>query len=280
MNQRAVRVFLCKSGTHGRHTNTHKRTYTHVRTHWWHTSQREHGLSGYLSCVQTQLIEYTPEEVGTSHLSITLIFFRFWIFLTILNIFCNLSLSLSFPTLAIPAQVLPSYANGFKDGKATVCNALTYITCTHIRHDTIPPQEKLWARTSRETLENQDTIWHLWSLNDFLLGVGLCPTGKSQKTGRENYIRENVYAAHLAPSLFAPQMSDYSSTLNLWERGGWWRGRFFPSLAFGRGGCWHRLTSLSQCELLIWQYWRHLGRTPQNVEPPPLKSTGYAGDGG
>lgn len=53
---------------------------------------------------------------------------------------------------------------------------------------------KLW--------ENQDTIWHLWRLNDFLLGVGLCPTGKSQKTGRENYIRENVYAAHLAPSLF------------------------------------------------------------------------------
>lgn len=56
----------------------------------------------------------------------------------------------------------------------------------------------------RKTLENQDTIWHLWRLNDFLLGVGLCPTGKSQKTGRENYIRENVYVAHSAPSLFCP----------------------------------------------------------------------------
>lgn len=91
-------------------------------------------------------------------------------------------------------------------------------------HDTFSPQEKPWARTGRKTLENQDTIWHLWSLNDFLLGVGFCPTGKSQKTGRENYIRENVYATHSAPSLFAPEMSDYSSTLNLWEgRGGWWR---------------------------------------------------------
>lgn len=71
-------------------------------------------------------------------------------------------------------------------------------------HDTFLPQEKPWARTGRKTLENQDTIWHLWSLNDFLLGVGLCPTGKSQKTGGENYIRENVYAAHSAPSLFWP----------------------------------------------------------------------------
>lgn len=69
-------------------------------------------------------------------------------------------------------------------------------------HDTFSPQEKPWARTGRKTLENQDTIWHLRSLNDFLLGVGLCPTGKTQKTGRENYIRENVYAAHLALSHF------------------------------------------------------------------------------
>lgn len=93
------------------------------------------------------------------------------------------------------------------------------LTCARITHDTIWPQEKLWARTGRKTLENQDTIWHLWSLNDFLLGVGLHPTGKSQKTGRENYIRENVYAAHSAPLLFAPQMSDYSSTLNFWGEG-------------------------------------------------------------
>lgn len=103
--------------------------------------------------------------------------------------------------------------------------ALCYIhTRTRITHDTISPQEKPWARTGRKTLENQDTIWHLWSLNDFLLGVGLRPTGISQKTGRENYIRENVYAAHSAPSLFAPQMSDYSSTLNLWKGVGGWGG--------------------------------------------------------
>lgn len=135
-------------------------------------------------------------------------------------------------------------------------------------------RKSLEPEQAGKTLENQDTIWHLWSLNDFLLGVGLRPTGISQKTGRENYIRENVYAAHSAPSLFAPQMSDYSSTLNLWKRVGgvMERGRFFPSLAFGRGGCWHSLASLSQCELPIWQCWRYVESTLQNVEPPLLST--------
>lgn len=148
---------------------------------------------------------------------------------------------LYFPVFCKPVQASSS--------SATACNHRfqhTYIlACIRETHDTFSPQEKPWARTGRKTLENQDTIWHLWSLNDFLLGVGLCPTGKSQKTGRENYIRENVYAAHSAPSLFTPQMSDYSSTLNLWESEGGGgvteRRRFFPSLAFGRGSRWYSI---------------------------------------
>lgn len=88
---------------------------------------------------------------------------------------------------------------------STICCRLSFMpTCfLHMTHS-YHRGKKTWAKTVRKTLENQDTIWHLWSLNDFLLGVGLCPTGKSQKTGGENYIRENVYAAHLAPSLFCP----------------------------------------------------------------------------
>lgn len=88
-------------------------------------------------------------------------------------------------------------------GPGAVCDTLAplFLACTGAQlHDTVPPQEeKPWARTGRKTLENQDTIWHLWSLNDFLPGVGL--PFYWEKPGRENYIRENVYAAHLAPLL-------------------------------------------------------------------------------
>lgn len=172
-------------------------------------------------CRHSSVNTQAPEEVGTSHLSFTLIFVLvFFIRCFMCPFLCSVfSISLSFTMLwytdagiVTPSQPLSWIKPLF----------VTHYPYSHT-HDTIPPQEKPWARTGRKTLENQDTIWHLWSLNDFLLGVGLRPTGKSQKTGRENYIRENVYAAHSAPSLFAPQMSDYSSTLNLWERGGWCR---------------------------------------------------------
>lgn len=174
--------------------------------------------------MQTQLTEYTGAW-GSGYFShwfhtrfLCLSFYHVSIYLLCFFF----PISFSFPMLAALSQVLSSSVSCLYNGKAT--SKHTYIhTRTRVTDDTISPQEKLWARTGRKTLENQDTIWHLWSLNDFLLGVGLRPTGKSQKTGRENYIRENVYAAHSAPSLFAPQMSDYSSTLNLWERGGWWR---------------------------------------------------------
>lgn len=208
-------------------TRTH--AHTRVRTHWWHTNQQEHRFSGFSSCVQTQLSEYTqaPEEVGTSHLSFTLIFFLSFIyssFFSYLHLFALFVCLFSFLTNACYVDAGIVILSQMPWSCLSHRSEHTYIhTHTHITHDTISPQEKPWARTGRKTLENQDTIWHLWSLNDFLLGVGLRPTGKSQKTGRENYIRENVYAAHSAPSLFAPQMSDYSSTLNLWETGGWWR---------------------------------------------------------
>lgn len=91
---------------------------------------------------------------------------------------------------------LPTLADGMDDNFPDRLFLLWWFTPTRAR---TPAQEKPGSRAGQE---NQDTIWHLWRLNDFLLGVGLCPTGKSQKTGRENYIRENVYVAHLAPSLF------------------------------------------------------------------------------
>lgn len=203
-------------------THVHTNTHTHTSTHWWHTSQQEHRFSGFWSCVQTQLSEYTgPWGSGNFSLKFHAYFCpRFFIRCFMCPFLCSVFfISLSFTMLwytdagiVTPSQPLSWIKPLF----------VTHYPYSHT-HDTIPPQEKPWARTGRKTLENQDTIWHLWSLNDFLLGVGLRPTGKSQKTGRENYIRENVYAAHSAPSLFAPQMSDYSSTLNLWERGGWCR---------------------------------------------------------
>lgn len=79
----------------------------------------------------------------------------------------------------------------------------------------------------------------------------------------------------LSSLAFYSQMSDYSSTLNLWERGGGDVEREILSIInFGSGGRWHSLHSLSQCELPIWQY------SPQNIVPALLNSTGYRGEGG
>lgn len=205
-------------------THAHTNTHTHTSTHWWHTSQQEHRFSGFLSCVQTQLSEYTGPW-GSGNFSLKFhAYFRPLFLLTLACVHFFVLFVFCFSFL---------YNAWYTDAGIVILSQLPlswikppFVTHLHPyphTHDTIQPQEKPWARTGRKTLENQDTIWHLWSLNDFLLGVGLRPTGKSQKTGRENYIRENVYAAHSAPSLFAPQMSDYSSTLNLWERGGWCR---------------------------------------------------------
>jgi len=258
MKQQAVQVFGCKSGTHGRNTSTCAHTHTHTHTHvgacQWHTCQPEHRFSGFLLCVNTHTSQL--EEMGTSHFSLTLVSFLVPFFS-----FPCVSISVLFVVCDVPLQDIARCTDaGIGVRSRLPVNWWSHRTLT--AHDTITPQEKPWARTGRKTMENQDTIWHLWSLNDFLLGVGLRPTGKSQKTSRENYIRENVYAAHLAPSLFAPQMSDYSSTLNLWEKkkGG---GGLFPSLVFVRGCCWHSLAFSLQCELPIWQSWRYLESTLQ-----------------
>lgn len=196
----------------------HRRTHGRRNTLMTHKSTRAQIFRQFLFVMCEDTAHWVAR--GPSHLSFALIFF----FLIVPLFYFALLFSLC-SLLFSPSQPLP-HRNWYRHPwPAAVklesrCLWHAYIlTCARIAHDTIRPQEKLWARTGRKTLENQDTIWHLWSLNDFLLGVGLRPTGKSQKTGRENYIRENVYAAHSAPLLFAPQMSDYSSTLNFWGEG-------------------------------------------------------------
>lgn len=167
--------------------------HTHVRTHWWHTSPQKNQILR-LSVVCTDIARRMhPRKLEL----LTLSFFFILVFIFFLSSLCFLSL-FSFWCL----QRRHRYCRPEPKPEASPRGTLKIHTHIRITHDTISPQEKPWARTGRKTLENQDTIWHLWSLNDFLLGVGLCPTGKSQKTGRVNYIRENVYAAHSAPSLF------------------------------------------------------------------------------
>ncbi len=203
-------------------THAHTNTPTQVHTDDTQANKNTDSQAFCHVCRHSSVNTQAPEEVGTSHLSFMLIFLLFLIYSFMCPFLCTLCFLFLSPLQRLIhwRRYCPPETTAFKLDKATF---VTHLHPYPHTHDTIPPQEKPWARTGRKTLENQDTIWHLWSLNDFLLGVGLRPTGKSQKTGRENYIRENVYAAHSAPSLFAPQMSDYSSTLNLWERGGWCR---------------------------------------------------------
>lgn len=92
-----------------------KHTHTDVRIHWWHTSQQEHRFSGCfcLLCVKTQLSEYKPEEVGTSHLSFTLIFFLLYFPFHFVHFF-SISISLSFPALATPTHYRHPKPSAFK----------------------------------------------------------------------------------------------------------------------------------------------------------------------
>lgn len=84
-------------------------------------------------------------------------------------------------------------------------------------------------------------------LEDFLLGVGLRPSGTSLKAAGGNYIREHVYVAHSA-FFFLPRKRVIIHLHLTSERVG---GGFFPSLASGRGGGGGpgRAQLLARCEL-------------------------------
>lgn len=186
--------------------------HTHVRTRWWHTrlqnvKNTEQTDSQALChvCRYSSVNKKAPEEVGTSHSSSTFL----------LSLF---PISDFFLMSATWKWGLSSWAKAWSQ-----CSWHTYIH-THIR---ITGRNLTTGKAlSQNRQENSGKPGYNLALMEpkrFPPGRWALSYWEKPKDRQRKLHPGKCLCSTLSSLAFYSQMSDYSSTLNLWERGGWCR---------------------------------------------------------